>query len=49
MASILADLSYAENGARLEVGTPEGTRRLEITELPFLDKDKSIPRRSLRG
>jgi glycine cleavage system aminomethyltransferase T len=46
---ILADLSYAENGTRLEVETPEGTRTLEITELPFLDKEKSIPRRSLRG
>ena len=45
---ILADLAYAENGTRLEVDTPEGRRELEVTDLPFLDKDKSIPRRSLR-
>ena len=46
---ILADLAYAENGTRLEVDTPEGRRELEVTDLPFLDKDKNIPRRSLRN
>jgi glycine cleavage system aminomethyltransferase T len=45
---ILADIAYAENGIRLEVDTPEGRRELELTDLPFLDKDKAIPRRSLR-
>jgi hypothetical protein len=33
---------------QVDVETPEGRRELEITDLPFLDKDKSIPRRSLR-
>lgn len=46
---ILAGLAWAENGTRLEVETPEGTCALEVTDLPFLDKAKSIPRRSLRG
>ena len=46
---ISADLAYAENGSYLEVDTPEGRRELEVTDLPFLDKHKSIPRRSLRS
>jgi aminomethyltransferase len=46
---MLADIAYAENGTRLEVDPPEGRRELEVTDLPFLDKDKTIPRRSLRS
>jgi hypothetical protein len=45
----ILDLTYTENGTRLEVETPEGRRDLEVTDLPFLDKARSIPRRSLRS
>jgi glycine cleavage system aminomethyltransferase T len=46
---IRTDLAFAENGPYLEVDTPEGRREPEVTDLPFFDKHKSIPRRSLRS
>ena len=45
---ILCDIAYAQPGTRLQVETPEGRRGLEVVEMPFLDRDKSIPRRPLR-
>ena len=45
---ILADIGYAKTGTELRIEPPEGERKLEITSLPFLDKDKSIPRQSLQ-
>ena len=45
----ILDLTYAENGTRLEVETPEGRREFEVTDLPFPDKARSIPRRSQRS
>lgn len=45
---VLAQIDHAEVGTRLEVETAEGRRGLEVTTLPFMDKDKTIPRQSLR-
>ena len=45
---IHANIEYAGVGTRLEVDTAEGRRELEITTLPFIDPDKTIPRQSLR-
>ena len=43
------DINLSEPGTRLEVDTAEGRRNLEITTLPFIDPDKSIPKQSLRA
>lgn len=44
----LLDFPHSELGTQLQVHTPEGTRDVELTSLPFIDPDKKIPRASLR-
>ena len=44
----LLQIDCSEIGTKLRVETPEGDREMEVTERPFIDKDKSIPRASLR-
>ena len=44
----LLDIPHTKVGTMLQVETAEGQRSLEVTTMPFIDPDKSIPRRSLR-
>ncbi|MEM7407099.1 MAG: glycine cleavage T C-terminal barrel domain-containing protein [Pseudomonadota bacterium] len=44
----LLDVAAVASLSVLHVETPEGVRDLEITELPFVDPDKRIPRAPLR-
>ncbi len=44
----LLDVPFDDNDAPLRVETPEGVRKVERAALPFIDPDKSIPRRPLR-
>ncbi|TDJ74145.1 MAG: glycine cleavage system protein T [Proteobacteria bacterium] len=45
---VLADIDVIRNRNGLEVDTPEGIRDLEITDIPFIDANKTIPRQTLR-
>jgi len=44
----LVDVDIIETNVKFDVDNPEGVRKLEFTQLPFIDKKKSIPRRRLR-
>ena len=44
----LLDIAYDTIGTELVVETPEGSRNLSVTSLPFIDPEKKIPRQSLR-
>ena len=44
----LFDIDRLDAAGALCVETPEGMRDIDITTMPFLDPDKSIPRASLR-
>ena len=41
-------INYTEVGTKLMLQTPFGARTVEVTTLPFVDKDKKIPRQKLR-
>ncbi|MEM7114645.1 MAG: glycine cleavage T C-terminal barrel domain-containing protein [Chloroflexota bacterium] len=41
-------VEHTELGTRLTLQTPFGVRGVEVTERPFVDKDKKIPRQKLR-
>ena len=45
---VLLDVKHAAVGTVLSVETPEGTRGLEVTTMPFVDPEKKTPRASLR-
>ncbi|MEM8924604.1 MAG: glycine cleavage T C-terminal barrel domain-containing protein [Actinomycetota bacterium] len=45
---VMAGIEHTEVGNKLRVRTPLGERVAEVTTTPFVDKDKSIPRRKLR-
>lgn len=41
-------IEFTEVGTELTLETPLGTRVAEVTTLPFIDKDKKVPRQKLR-
>ncbi len=45
---VLADIDVIKNSNGLQVDTLEGIRDLEITDIPFIDAKKTIPRQILR-
>ncbi len=44
----LLDVAHIEVGTTFALETPEGVRQAEVTTMPFVDKDKKIPRQKLR-
>ena len=44
----MLSIEHTELGTSLEVETPFGTRGAVVTDLPFVDKDKQVPRQKLR-
>ncbi len=45
---VMVDVEHAELGNQFTLETPFGTRTATVTDMPFIDKDKKIPRQKLR-
>ncbi|MEM7539828.1 MAG: glycine cleavage T C-terminal barrel domain-containing protein, partial [Chloroflexota bacterium] len=44
----MVPVEYTDLGTELTLQTPFGVRTAEVTSLPFVDKDKKVPRQKLR-